>query len=624
MKQFALSIMLLISMITISAQDLYRARPDGHVDSVYAGINLPEAYTGNGVIIGVTDWGFDYTHPVFYDSTLTQYRILRAWDQFKTSGPAPEGFNYGAEYVGQEQLLAAQCDTSNIYGHHYHGTHVASIAGGSGAGTIYRGVAPDAEFVFVTIRPDEQSVIDAFQWMYEVSQQEQKRLVVNMSWGLYWMDNFDGTGPVGQKMQELSDLGVVFVTSGGNNGDEQFHLGHTFANDTLRSRFIFPPANNSRDYWGTSISMTNTPGQPFSVSLNWCDKQYQTIQASPFYNTADGDFYEENILVDGTDTIFYNIEIIQSDESGRPDARLRVRNHNINNNWRLGISVAAASGDFHAWNVAELTTGVGNWGGKWMGVNVLGWKYGDNQYGIGTPACVDCAITVAAHQSRYQTSDTTWAGGEITSFSSYGPAINGRDKPDISAPGYNVCAAFSSYADEHNTHVATVNFQGRDYGFIRLSGTSMSSPFTTGVVALLLEANPNLTPQQVKASLIYSATHDEFTEASGMVRFGHGKVNAYQAVLRALYHVGTQEFNSDANIYTVFPNPTSEQLFISTPNNESTATLSLYNLNGQLVRKEIINQGVTTINVQDLPAGCYLLKIVNGKFSKSEKILIAR
>lgn len=620
MKRLIFTLFIVLIAVSVSAQDLYRARADGHVDSVYMGIDLPEAYTGEGVIIGVTDWGFDFTHPVFYDSTMTRYRILRAWDQFRMGGPAPAGFDYGTELVGQEQLLAAACDTSNIYGHHYHGTHVASIAGGSGAGTAYRGVAPDAEFIFVAFRAEEQAVVDAFQWMYEVAQQEQKRLVVNMSWGIYWMDNFEGTGVIGQKMRELSDLGVVFVTSGGNNGDAKFHLGHTFNNDTLRSRFMFPVDNGSADYWGTSISMTNSPGQPFSVCFNWCDNHYETIQATPFFNTADGDHYEEGFLVSGTDTIFYNIQLVQSDASGRPDARLRVKRNITNNNWRMGIAVAAEGGDFHAWNVAELTTGVGNWGGNWMGVNVLGWKYGDTQYGTGTPANVDCAITVAAHQSGNWV-DSVWQPGDICAFSSLGPTIDGRDKPDISAPGYQVCSAVSSYADEHLTYVQTINYNDRDYGFARLSGTSMSSPFTTGVVALLLQANPTLTPQQVKESLIFSATHDEFTEAGGMVRFGHGKVNAYQAVLRALYHVGTHSFQSDADIYTIFPNPTSECIYISTPNSQG-ATARLYDLNGRLVRTAAVSQGVTKIDVNTLPAGVYVLNIEGVKTSRSEKVII--
>ena len=178
MKKGILFMMMTAMVIAGNAQAwLNRAAIDGRVDSVRNAFNLPEEYTGQGVIIGVTDWGFDYTHPVFYDTSMTRYRVLRAWDQFKTSGPAPEGYDYGTEYIGQEALLAARCDTSNVYDYAYHGTHCAGIAGGAGAGTIYRGVAVDAEFLFVSVGLLDDHVIDAWRWMYDVAQEEGKRLV---------------------------------------------------------------------------------------------------------------------------------------------------------------------------------------------------------------------------------------------------------------------------------------------------------------------------------------------------------------------------------------------------------------------------------------------------------------
>lgn len=622
MKRIFLIIVLIVGALCVNAQDLYRARPDGNVDSVYLGINLPDAFQGDSVIIGVTDWGFDYTHPTFYDTSMTRYRVLRAWDQFRTAGPSPEGFTYGTELVGQEQLLAAQCDTSNIYGHHYHGTHVAGIAAGSGAGTAYRGVAPNAELLFCSFRPDEQSAIDAFQWMYDVAQQEHKRLVINMSWGIYWMDNLVGTGIVGQKMQELSDLGVVFVTSGGNNGDENFHLGHTFDNDTIRSRFFFPSENGSRYYWGSSISMTNSPGQPFSFCLNVRNSNLEILAASPFFSTV-SNLYEENFLVINGDTIPYIVDVIASNEAARPQVRLRTKKV-TQSGWRFCLTVAAAGGDFHAWNLAELTTGVGNWGANFQRYALDTWVAGDAQYGCGAPAIVPCAITIAAHQSRYATSDTTYAGGAICDFSSCGPTIDGRDKPDISAPGYNVCSALSSFADESLSAVQTVEYNGRTYKFGKLSGTSMSSPFAAGVVALLLQANPTLTSEQVKNCLIYTATHDQFTEASGMTRFGHGKVNAYRAILAALYRAGTQEFVSESNQFTVFPNPATDELFISTPNSTGKAEAVLYDLNGRMLQRTVLQQGVSILNVTDYPNGCYILRITNGDFVQTEKIIKAK
>ena len=171
--------LLALALVGRSQALLYRAAEDARLDSVRQAINLPQEFTGQGVIIGITDWGFDYTHPVFYDTNMVHYRVLRAWDQFKTSGPAPAGYDYGTEYVGAEALLNAKCDTSNVYDYAYHGTHCAGIAGGAGAGTIYRGVAVDAEFLFVSVNLTDQQVIDAWRliieeedWLGDVSKRE--------------------------------------------------------------------------------------------------------------------------------------------------------------------------------------------------------------------------------------------------------------------------------------------------------------------------------------------------------------------------------------------------------------------------------------------------------------------
>jgi minor extracellular serine protease Vpr len=177
-----------ISQLQLSGkirQSLDKAVKDVHADSVQLGIGLPQGYTGKNVLIGITDWGFDYSSPMFYDTLLQNTRILAAWDQFKTSGPAPVGFGYGTEYSSQPEFIAAGADTANIYSYATHGSHVAGIAGGSGAGTPYRGVAFDAQYLFATFLVDEGAVFDAWDWMHQKSVSEGKRLVINMSWGLY-------------------------------------------------------------------------------------------------------------------------------------------------------------------------------------------------------------------------------------------------------------------------------------------------------------------------------------------------------------------------------------------------------------------------------------------------------
>lgn len=213
-------------------RNLDRALKDAKVDSVHFAWLLQQPFTGKNVLIGVTDWGFDYTHPMFYDTSLTETRIVAAWDQFRNQGPAPLNFNYGTEFIGEQQLLNAQTDTFNIYQYSTHGTHVAGIAGGSGAGTQFRGVAFDAEFLFATFLIDAAAVIDAFYWMKNYAQSVGKRLVINTSWGLYYMGNLDGTSILSQIIDQMSNEGVVFVSSAGNNGDVDFHIKRNFTSQT--------------------------------------------------------------------------------------------------------------------------------------------------------------------------------------------------------------------------------------------------------------------------------------------------------------------------------------------------------------------------------------------------------
>ena len=121
------------------APELDGALVDTHADLVHAGVDLPQPFTGKNVLIGIVDWGFDYTHPMFYDTSLNYSRILASWDQVKKIGTPPVGFNHGALYAGPDELALAQHDTLSPLTD-YHGTHVAGIAGGSGGGTIYRGI----------------------------------------------------------------------------------------------------------------------------------------------------------------------------------------------------------------------------------------------------------------------------------------------------------------------------------------------------------------------------------------------------------------------------------------------------------------------------------------------------
>jgi subtilisin family serine protease len=593
--------------------NLARVIPDLRADSVYQKNALKMGYTGKGVLIGVTDWGFDYSHPMFYDTGLNQTRILAAWDQFKTSGPHPAGYTYGTEYTGAAQLLAAQKDTYNIYQYATHGSHVAGIAGGGGAGTANRGVAYDANFLFVTFQVNEAAVLDGFAWMKAKADLLNMPLVINMSWGLYHFGTLDGTSLLSQAIDEYSKKGVVFVTSGGNNGDVNFHIKKTFSTDTMHSLVQFYPYSAHPAMWGQSISMWGTPDQPFSSQIEVYDAAGNKLGESPAMFTQTKT-YLNSFFVIGPDTIFYNNKIDPAFVlNQRPHQRLRIKN--TNTSLRIALKSWAAAGTVHYWNVTELTNDVGNWG-QALSAWKPGWAAGDNTHGIGEPACTKSVITVAAHSSEFKNALGNIVGGQLANFSSIGPTLDGRTKPDISAPGVSVASSISSYTSNSFTATETITFQGRNYPFARFSGTSMSSPATAGVVALMLQAHPKISAAQIKDILQTTARFDKNTGIigdTGSVMWGRGKVNAYAAVQAA------EALNIPLSPGSLYPNPSSHFIYYNGTAGK-VYPANIYNPTGSLVLSGTLgqNQG---IDISKLSPGLYFVEI-NGDSAGVKRLMV--
>lgn len=601
---------------------LDKVMKDVKADSVQLGIGLPQQFTGKDVMIGITDWGFDYTHPMFYDTLYQHTRIHAAWDQYKNSGNHPVGFAYGAEYVGEDELLLAQSDTANIYSYAYHGSHVAGIAGGSGGTTIYRGMAPEANFLFATFLVDYASVIDAFHWMKGIAQSEGKRLVVNMSWGLYYIGTLDGNSLISQAINQLSNEGIVFVASGGNNGDNDFHIMKNFNNDLLTTRIEFDSYTNPT-MWGESITMWGEPGQSFHAGMKIYNSGNTLLDETPMYFSETAQAYLDSMLVTANnDTIWFNLTVDAAHPlNGRPHMRLRVKN--TNGSLRVVLNASAESGIVHFWNLVELTNGVGNWGLPFTTYGGASGMSGDSSYSISEPTCAASVISVAAYTASYINVIGNPAGGQRASFSSIGPLITGAMKPDIAAPGVNVASSMSSFTDATYASISTVSFNDHDYDFARLSGTSMSSPCVAGIVALMLDANPLLTPSQVKEILQQTAREDEFTgdliTPPGDVMWGYGKVNAYAAVQLALATQGLNVQSVKIGSIGIYPNPAFTQIQLLLPSGDKCLSIMALDMSGKQTQL-VAESG--NVDVSSLAAGIYSLEIVTDREMYRTKLMV--
>lgn len=593
---------------------LEKAVHDARVDSVQIAWNLPQTYTGKDVLIGITDWGFDYTHPMFYDTALQHTRIEKAWDQWRNSGPAPTGFYYGTEFTGESELLTAQCDTFNVYEYATHGSHVAGIAGGSGAGTIYRGVAWEAGFLFTTFLVDGAAVLDAYNWMFQYSQSVSKRLVINQSWGLFYIGNLDGTSLLSQAIDALSDSGVVFVSSAGNNGDADFHLMYDASiHDTLKTQVKFDNYTYYPEMFGQCVSLWGTPSHSFQASIQVLNSSGTLLAESPFIWTDTLDTYLVDTLFAGADTVIYNVLADSANPlNSRPFMQWRIASRNTTN--KIILKLLADSGIVHAWNVIELNNGVGNWGSDFA-APYTGYTAGDPYYGVGEPACAHSAIAVAAHNSEYyHPTNGSLLGGNIAYFSSYGPLMDGTIKPDISAPGYGVTSSISSFTTQYiapTDVIASVVFGGRTYRFVKFSGTSMSSPMVTGIVALMLEADPSLTSEEIMTILKETSREDVRTgdlSETGDTRWGWGKADALRAIYRVLGVEGVPELLQEEKVL-LYPNPASDLITILAVDGILLPQIELFSMDGRLLRTKTLNEE-NMFSVEDMPVGMYFVRFV--------------
>jgi hypothetical protein len=162
-----------------------------------------------------------------------------------------------------------------------------------------------------------------------------------------------------------------------------------------------------------------------------------------------------------------------------------------------------------------------------------------------------------------------------------------------------------------------------------MSGTSMSSPMAAGIVALMLQVNPLLTPTQVRNIITQTAIKDAFTTATpNPVLWGAGKINAYQALRQTLYQTGVSTINKTYfSDFILYPNPSNGQLFLKTGKRFSgPIKIYVHTVSGMLVfskDKVMMNeQDELEILLPSLSDGLYLTTIVTPEGSSVLKTVI--
>ncbi|MDX2549757.1 S8 family peptidase [Streptomyces stelliscabiei] len=124
---------------------------------------------------------------------------------------------------------------------------------------------------------------------------------------------------------------------------------------------------------------------------------------------------------------------------------------------------------------------------------------------VGSPGSAAAALTVGAVDDK----------DRLASFSSRGPTLDGRIKPDVTAPGVAITAAAAPGS------VIEREVGQKPKGYLTISGTSMATPHVAGAAALLKQQHPKWTYAELKAALVASAkggAYTPFEQGSGRIR----------------------------------------------------------------------------------------------------------
>ena len=557
-----------IAMPKKAKQELDVSVPEILADQVWNTAKYPgvrDAYgrvvNGTGVIIGFDDvTGIDYQHKDFMFPNGTN-KILYIWDQ-SSEGTPPSGYSYGNE-CGPFQIQSGICTefdySQNPADTTGHGTAVAAVAASTGqASHNYVGVAPGASIIAVKLEDSSDNhVIDAINYMITKARKLNRPIVIVHSLG-DTLGSHDGTEPLEVAFTDFVSQGVPIVVAAGNDGGTNVHVsGELSPGETVHVPWSMSGQTNEIDLWypvGNILALSVVTPSGIEVTGPTSDSGTQTMDGNVIISA--------DLRPTGRE---WWIDVNATTQASRP-----------NSAWTFVLtSVSGPEGKWDAWTEP----------GEFVGSNetIAGIYLIDHSDTIDAPGTARGVITVGAYMTKYSwwahcTSCMEWAQangymgfwwtpsyapgegrllyfnttkgmvetyvkggpgvGQILYFSSAGPTRDGRMKPEIDAPGANIATARAANAPQ--MHSDPDNFHQV------WAGTSFAAPHVGGVIALMLQMNPYLSPDEITNILEADARQDNFTgaikKAVGSPIWGWGKVNALRATLDApsLYSVRVQ------------------------------------------------------------------------------------
>lgn len=465
--------------------------------------------TGQGMRVGVIDTGIDYTHAMFLgEGTPEAYKAVNP--------NLPHASFPNKKVVGGIDLAGTEFNTSspdpnkripkpdmNPLDEGSHGTHVAGSVAGIGDGiNTYSGVAPDADLYAIKVfgakgSTSDAVVIAALEYSVDptgdLSFKEQLD-IVNLSLG-------SGHGSphimYNEAIRNTVRSGTVVVAAAGNNGDKPYIVGAPgVSNDAISVASTVDNQNQNVQFSAVAFSVNNETLIAEAIEAAITKKLSEVDSLSG--EIIDLGMAAVDLTPEQAELVKGKIAFVERGIVGFADKIKRAAN-------------AGAVGVIVMNNSAEAPIVMGGEGNFKIPAVMIPQKEGQKV------RAALAAQTVVADMKTSEKIQKPWLADTVSLFSSRGPrSSDGVIKPEVAAPGSNIISA--SVGEGNKGKLS--------------SGTSMASPHIAGVMALLKQRFPTLSPAELKSVVMTSAKtiHDENKKNYSVSRQGAGRVQVANAL----------------------------------------------------------------------------------------------
>lgn len=585
------------------------ARTTTKANAVLAGEGLETPFTGKGVIIGVIDQSFEYRHRAFLDSEGMP-RTLAVWNRRSSLNRPTSNIPTGGDgYAGG------------------HATHVTNIACGSVIeGSDLHGMAPEADIIMISSSFGDAEVLEDTKYIRDFAAEAGKPFVINMSFGGH-VGPHDGTTTYCRAMDNLAGPGGILVAAMGNDGNDKIHASYTFSYDDEDVNLYVKDDGQSANYvniWcQTADSALHITVRPFLYNTTTKARDYKS---DAFWSSCG---YVKTGIDPNNKKQYYSVYANMSAMRGSETKYI------------LGVTLSGETDNtFHAW----AQSGYGQFY-KPLGAPTPATP--DNLYTVGEGAAtINRAIAVGSYNAGSNkfvnyvdgktysfNSGNLATKGAISGFSNRGPFLGTALKPMVVAPGAVVNSALNGKASDFSATdlnqciTGMVTYGTGKYYYGIKTGTSMAAPAVSGIVALWLQANPTLTPEDIETIISQTAIRDGYTGiAETDYNRGYGKIDAYEGLRVALQMAETgihDPLNSDTPV-TLQKNNDSWRILFN--NDESYAHIALYGTGGRLLQSRSVDQprrgDETVVSLSGLTPGVYFIRIQTTRGALTRKVMV--